>query len=271
MTLTSLVKRTTGFAFHIPQVSWQSVRGIQRRARRVSVREYREPDYPLKKLLTACEPYILPEFRPKYETCESVGFDPKLLIDEHPYNRLLAQDLKRELEACQMIVVFHLNPIEQERRRYAKCAWEHSGMYLRRYNAQTREMGMRHTRFSTLLDIMTERSQLLFMNNLNLKEMISINRKYPEFVMLAGAVDDQLLSRDRILKLRDMPSIDVMRAQLTHTLSLASQTLSQNISYQTSLLSRNLNALVDQQKKSQDSDSNKSVEDKNATTNENPQ
>lgn len=219
-------------------------------SKREWIKKYREPDLRRKKLYAACEPIILPDLRQESEKCEQLH--PLPPIEIHPYDKLLAQDLKNEWESSRMICIFHKNSMTEREHVERRNLFQHQDMLLRYYNTRCVHHYLTGTRFECLKQLFLNGSYhaLLFSKEPNVLKMVKTAKKVQHhLVLLCAVVDDKILSYNEIIKYSELPNLPTLQSHLCHTLSLASQSITQNLAKPLTQLSMSLDQFVKQKEK----------------------
>lgn len=227
-----------------------AARAGQVRWRRIQTRKYKEPDYEKKLMLAVCEPMVQLDRRPMYDKCTGIKLRLNLdkWADPHPWERILANDLRDELSAAQLIAVFHQNAIKQVEQRAVRNMLHKKGFVFRHCNRMVYYLATHETKFATLTPMLSEvqNNVIVTSKSADVAELLKLDKKMHEYTLLYAVVHDRLVRKDELVDISKLPSVDSLRAQLCGTLDHSAQMLSANIGHHLSALSANLEQYVKQ-------------------------
>lgn len=158
--------------------------------------------------------------------------DRQQWLDEtNELEKIFAKHMVEYFEKSKMVAFFHSNSI-------AKCnfrkAWQDGrriGMELKRYSLRVGKHGLRGTQWENCLHFFMDheaehlRQAIMFSPEVNPKQLLKFERKIPEFHLLGAVVENRIVSRDQLVQMVDMPSLDQLRGELVSVLqSPASRT-----------------------------------------------
>lgn len=216
-----------------------------RHKKQVNPRRHVEPDFRRKLMLAICEPIVPRDKRQTSEKCYNLKLKQERPI--HPYDELLAQDLKQELLSSRMICFFHTNVMTKREKREASNQFQHEDLYLRFYNEDVAQLAMSGTKYSSALhlcridDWFVQRDvTMLFGAEPQVNKVLRITRKIPQLILIAAIVDDRFLSVEDFKQYSRLPDLQALRAQVSHTLSLAAQSVVANTSHPVRSLTQSL-------------------------------
>lgn len=178
--------------------------------------------------------------RPDAERCYNLT--PKPPKPDHPYDILLARDMKQELESSQLCCFFHQNPMGSQERRLVKNAFQHEGMMLRYYNRDIARIAMANTKYAPLLHFAVGYHYVvLFAPDLTkISKIKQVLKPYSELIPLGALIDNRRLVTVAELDVLAKTSTDIgiHLAMLSQTLVTAQQRLVGTLQQQSSQLSR---------------------------------
>ena len=208
-------------------------------------RRHVEPDFTRKLMLAICEPVMARDKRQTSDKCFNLQKRTERKI--HPYDKLLAEDMKQELRSSRMICFFHTNVTSNRDRFEARNKFQHEDLYLRFYNEDVAQLAMSGTKYESALhlcrinDWYTQRHvTILFSTEPQVNKVLKITKKIPQLILMAAIIDDRFLSVDDMKEYGRLPDLQTLRAQVCHTLSLAAQSLVGNTSHPVRALAQSL-------------------------------
>ncbi|XP_013782398.1 39S ribosomal protein L10, mitochondrial-like [Limulus polyphemus] len=199
------------------QTPWMQVR----HRGKVRVRNPREPHFPRKLILEATKPVFPKPSQPDWERCKEISITLKEQ-PVHPYEQLLAKELMKELKESRLIAFFHRNPITEEEKKKIRNMLFKQNFHLRTYNNSTVRLALRGTPYESILHLITSHNAMVFSPEDHAVKLLQLDKKMPQFILLGGIIDNRLLSREGFRVYSQLPSLKVMQAQVSATLSIAS-------------------------------------------------
>jgi len=188
-------------------------------------RKHVEPDFRRKQMLAVCEPIFAADKRLPSERCYNL--QPKREREVHPWDRLLAEDMKQELRTSRMICFFHQNVMTNREKKLCANSYQHEHMYLRYYNPDIAQLAMSDTKWAPALHLCSERAvTVLFSDEPRVAKMLKVTKKCPQLILMAAIIDDRFLSVADIKDYNRLPDLQTLRAQLSHTLSMTTRSVS---------------------------------------------
>jgi ribosomal protein L10 len=201
-------------------------------------------------ILAACEPIKSLDRRPNWEKCKQPAFsEANWRNDPHPLEIIYANELKQEMLESKLVAVFHKNAIKAHDMLLAKNALLKKGFKLHSRNHNIYKLASEGTKFDNIGVKWAEsglETVLVTSKEPNVAELLKLSKKWHNLFLLYGFVEDRLLRKDELVEYSQMPSLDVMRAQLCHTLDNSAQAVSGNIGHHLTALSHNLEQYVKQ-------------------------
>lgn len=140
---------------------------------------------------------------------------------ENPYERIIAREVANWFAHSKFVAIFHLNSISAEDMFAARVQFFKQNMHVKAYNRNVLQMALGETRFANVLPLFDAKSCIVFAPEPRLQQLLRIAKRTPQMVLLAGLIEERLLSRTQLTELAAMPSLDVARAQLVAVLQQA--------------------------------------------------
>ena len=155
---------------------------------KINIQKPKPPHFERAKYLALAKPYFAPkEKKSLVETCDRhVKYFNKDV--ENPYQKLIARDVKKYLEASRLVAIFHLNPMDGEEQFKAYVMYKKQGMHLKMYGKKIMELAVCGTRFESILSLFISQTMILFSEEPAIDKLFAISKKFPKLVLLGNAV-----------------------------------------------------------------------------------
>jgi len=160
--------------------------------------------------------------------------------------KFYVEEMMDLFKTSQMVAFYHMNPI-------ARCnfrkAWQNGrriGMELRSFNKRIGRAGLKNTEWENCLHFFPECFDkdhdlpILFSPEVKPKQLISFEKKVPEYFLIGAVIYGRILSRKQVVDLVDVPDLDNQRQQLVALLNANQTKLSSLLQSNQLQLSRNL-------------------------------
>jgi ribosomal protein L10 len=196
-------------------------------------------------LLAVMEPAFRSDRSPDSVKC-SIRESAKTVQAAHPYILLQAQDCRQELKAP-FVYFFHLNPMKGEELHKFKIALLKNDIHLRQPNSEVLQHAVEGTRHAKLYNLLAHFGAFCYSESNKLAFLNRLLKKQSNVFLLGGIVENRIMTKEQLNEYNQMPSLDLMRAQLCHTLSSPSIALHTSINYHLTDLSGSLQRHADHQ------------------------
>lgn len=147
-----------------------------------------------------------------------------------------------------MVGIFHANPISSDDFFKARVIFHQQGIQLKKYGRSILANALEGTNYEVLCKLNESNCfstvYAFCPEHKRVGKMLSILKKIPQFHLLCGVVDGQLLSKNEFTGYATNPGIDVARSQLVNVLNMAGSSIVQNLESHQSQLVRILDAHV---------------------------
>ena len=253
-----LVKSAASKNAHIAAVLGSVVPGPgQVRFRKINITRPHQPNFFRKQLLAVSKPEW-DEHVPIEEehlNCQYVAKkeERKEWLDHvHQLEKFYVQEMMELFNSSSMVAFYHSNPI-------ARCnfrkAWQNGrrlgGMELTKFNYRVGKAGLRGTKWENCLHFFPQcydhndhEQPILFGPEVKPKNLLSFEKKVPEFHLIGAVIHDRILSRAQVMELVNTPALEQQRQELVTILGANQSRLVQLLSGNQSQLSRNLEQYV---------------------------
>jgi len=160
---------------------------------------------------------------------------------EHPYEAIIAREVRSWLDHSQMVGVAHINPISGEDYFKARVAFHKQGMQLKMYGRRIMRKAVTDTKYEALLKLVNTMSfstaYIFCPDHNDVSKMLKVLKKLPQLHLMCGIAENRLMSKNELVSYASMPDIDVVRSQFANVLNLAASQLVQNLeSHQNNLV-----------------------------------
>jgi large subunit ribosomal protein L10 len=185
-------------------------------------------------------------------------------LNENPYETIIAREVFNWFEKSQMVAIVHINPIKGDAMFNAKVLFHKNGIQLKKYGNTIIEKALNGTNYEVLVPMNKNDANstyyLFCTEHKKVAKLLAPLKKVPQMHLLCGIIDGKLLTKNEFTDYAKLPNIDIMRSQLVNVLNLAGNTIVQNLqSHQTNLV-RILDAHVNHNQKSSNSEDDKKSE-----------
>ena len=228
----------------------------QVRFRKINISRPHQPDFFRKQLLAISKPewdeHVPIEAEPLNCQHEARYAEKEVWLDHvNQLEKFYVEELKEMFNSSSMIAFYHSNPI-------ARCnfrkAWQNGrrmgGMELVKYNYRVGKAALRGTEWENCLHFFPQcyekdhEQPILFSSEVKPKNLLSFEKKVPEFHLIGAVIHNRILSRAQVMDLVNTPDLDQQRAELVSILGANQAKLVQLLSSNQSQLSRNLEQYV---------------------------
>lgn len=140
---------------------------------------------------------------------------------ENPYEKLIAKEVANWFDQCKMVAIFHVNSISADEMFKARVAFHKQNMHLKAYGKAIIREAIAGTRYDAILPLFESKNCVVFSPEQKLPQLLKICKKIPQLMLLAGIVEQRLMSKTELSNFATMPSLEMARAQLVAVLQQA--------------------------------------------------
>lgn len=190
---------------------------ISVRYRRINVQKPRKPDHYRAVIEAVAQPkYPWPNQSkmPWTERCAKPFTQSNKEIDDNPYERILAREVKDLFEQSAMVAIFHVNPVKGEMNFKTMKTFKMAEMDYLVYGKSTMKLALDNTNYAAVLNLFQSHSSLVFSNKPQIPKLLKMIKKMPHLILLACIVDGKLLSKSQAVEYGHLVNIDNARARL---------------------------------------------------------
>lgn len=193
---------------------------------KINIQKPRKPHFERQLLIDLSKPkYGTPKYLlPDAALCDRGEKKYAREID-NPFERILANECLNWFNTSKMVIFLHVNAISMEDKMPVFAALSKNNMHLRCYGKKIVSMATTGTRYEAVNHLFTSHQNIIFGQPENVAKMFKIMKKAPQLVIMAGIIQDRLMSKNELLEYSQMQNIDVARSQLCAVLDSAGSSL----------------------------------------------
>lgn len=162
------------------------------------------------------QPTITQECYQKRLEKEFVGAADKVI---NPYEVIIAKEVKNWLDHSKLVAIFHINSINADDLFNVKVAFHKENMHFKAYGISIMKKAMLGNQYEPLLPLFNAKNCIVFSEEAKIAQLLKITKKTPELILLAGVVENRLLSTNELIDLSKLPNLTTARAQLVGVLN----------------------------------------------------
>jgi len=228
----------------------------QLRFRKVNFVKPHQPDFFRKKLLAYSKPYWDEDVKIEDEpnNCKWVEKNEERKRWENHINQLevfYVKEMMELFESSKMIAFYHTNPIANCNFRKAWQNGRRMGMELKRFNIRVGKAGLNGTKWENCIHFFNSfpgdvHEQPILFSTTDDKpwNLLTFEKKVPEFHLLGAVIHGRILSRANVMLLKDIPDLTSQREQLVALLGANQSKLVQMLGSNQQQLSTNLEQYI---------------------------
>lgn len=190
---------------------------IQRRFnRREAIHRYYEPHKFKKHMLAYTEPYQRGDFRPHHEKCKGNHSATTELL---PISKIYVEELLQDLATREFTLFLQHNYIPyQTERPYRNTITKSGGTFISHKNVVLKEVFLNRLGYDKLKNFFITRNSIVVGPLDKMGACVMALRKMPQFLLLAGLIDKEIVTHDQLQMMAAFSNIDQCRASLVATL-----------------------------------------------------
>lgn len=142
-------------------------------------------------------------------------------VVDNPYERIIAKEVSNWFAHSQLVAVYHINSISSEDLFKARVQFFKQNMHLKAYSKHIMKRALADSQYANLLPLFDAKNCVVFAPEQKLAQLLRISKRIPQMVLLAGVVEQRLMSRNQLQEFAALPSLDVARAQLVGVMQQA--------------------------------------------------
>ncbi|XP_011188754.1 39S ribosomal protein L10, mitochondrial [Zeugodacus cucurbitae] len=220
--MSQLLRQVTLLSCRAPIQQSQRFRG------KINIQRPRAPHYERAKVLAAAQylPAEVEEPKKKSACFQRRQRDADI---ENPYIAVIAREVSNWLEHSHMVGFYHLNSIKDDELFSVRVQLHKQNMHLKSYGKKIVQKAVEGTRFEAILPLFESNNCVVFSTQQQVPQLLRITRRVPQMLLLAGIVDERLLSRNEFMEYAKLPGLQAAQGQLVQTLNMAAGNVVQQL------------------------------------------
>lgn len=166
------------------------------------------------------QPTLTEQCAARHAAPKSATVDTRKVV-ENPYERIIAKEVSNWFAHSQLVAVYHINSISSEDMFKARVQFFKQNMHLKAYSKDIMKRALTDSQYANLLPLFDAKNCVVFAPEQKLTQLLRISKRIPQMVLLAGVVEQRLMSRNQLQEFSALPSLDVARAQLVGVMQQA--------------------------------------------------
>ncbi|XP_055943529.1 uncharacterized protein LOC129974402 [Argiope bruennichi] len=199
-----------------------------------------EPHFDRKRMIEVCKPISVPKKIPDWQTCSQA-----VILEEekaHPYETILAKELKQNWESSKMIMFYHLTSLTDRLTRDVRNMFFKKDLFFHIYSPEVVKLAVQETPFTSILHLFESKTALLFCPDQDINKVLQLSKKTPYVILMAGIVEGTFYSKSQLQSLNDALKKDVHQ-QLAQILDYTPSKLVGTINHHSQTLCHYLNEI----------------------------
>ncbi|XP_058062889.1 large ribosomal subunit protein uL10m [Anopheles bellator] len=194
-----------------PMIAFRRFRG------KINIQRPRQPHYERARVLEIVKPfYKKPEFNAPCLEAQRTIEHKKI---DNPYEVIIAREARNWFEQSRLVAFLHINSIRQEDMFKMQVALHRHNVTVKVYGKSIIRKAVLGTKFEAILPLFEAKTALVFCSDeRKINQVLSVLKKTPQVVLLAGIVEGRFLSRNEFVAYAGMPDLTTVRAQLAAVL-----------------------------------------------------
>lgn len=205
----------------IPSVITKRFRG------KVNIQRPRPPHYERARVLAVTQPIYAP--KPVNAKCLR-DLDLEVKREVNPYEGIIAREVFNWFDKSQFIGIFHMNSVTQEELFKLRVELHRKNIALKSYGRRIIDMALTNTKYEHTLPLFETSFCVTFGPEAkSVKDVLKATKKVPQLILLAGVLENRIMSRTEINSYVALPSLQTAQAQLCNVLQSAGSSLVHNV------------------------------------------
>ncbi|XP_063529295.1 large ribosomal subunit protein uL10m [Cydia strobilella] len=219
---------------------------------KINIQKPRKPHFERQLLIDLTKPWYVPPktSMPDIALCDR-GEKRRSEEIDNPFERILARECLNWFNTSKMVVFLHKNSIPMEDKMPIFAALKKNDMHMRTYGKKIVSMATKGTRYKAVNNLFTSHQEIIFGQPASVAKMFNIMKKAPQLVIMAGIIQDRLMSKNELVEFSKLPNLDVARSHLCSILQSAGSTLVGQLNQAQQMLVSNLDQHMELQNKSE--------------------
>lgn len=137
----------------------------------------------------------------------------------HPYQTILARELFERLDTAKMIILCQPQSYTNEEIFKTRVALHQKAIEYKVYGKAIVTEAIAGTKFEAMIPLFDVRTAILYSKEVHVAHTFKVLRKFPQLIVLAGVVEDRLLSKNELVNYSNLQNIQTVRAQFAASLN----------------------------------------------------
>ncbi|XP_049534585.1 39S ribosomal protein L10, mitochondrial [Anopheles darlingi] len=187
---------------------------------KMNIQRPRQPHYERARVLEVVKPYYK---KPSFNApCVEAQLTQETRKVENPYEAIVAREARNWFEQSRLVAFLHVNSIRQEDMFKVQVALHRHQVTVKVYGKSIMQKAVQGTKFEPILPLFEAKTALVFgPEERKINQLLSVLKKAPQLVLLAGIVEGRLLSKQELVAYASMPDLTTVRAQFAAVLESA--------------------------------------------------
>ncbi|XP_067624731.1 large ribosomal subunit protein uL10m [Eurosta solidaginis] len=220
--MSQLLRQVILLSCRTPITQTQRFRG------KINIQRPRAPHYERARVLALVQKYA--EEKKQKDPTKNCFVPRKRNVDaENPYALVIAREVRNWLQHSRMVGLYHLNSIKEDDLFPIRVQLHKKNMHFKAYGKQIMKTAVEGTQFEAILPLFENRTCIVFSTEQHVGQLLRITRRCPQMILLAGIVDERLLSRNEFMAYAQLPGLQAAQGELVQTLNMAASNVVQQL------------------------------------------
>lgn len=149
----------------------------------------------------------------------------------NPYENILAKELFDCFDSAKMVLICHKNSMDAFEFFNFRVAMHKKNIKTKVMSHKIMKGALKDTKFNAMLPLLTDslHSCMLFSDEWNVNDALTVLKKTPKVILLAGTLSDRYMSRNELENYAKLPDLTTVRAQFVATMNLVGGQLTNHL------------------------------------------
>lgn len=203
-----------------PLIQFQRFRG------KINIQRPKVPHYDRALVSAVSQPIFKEPINNKdcFKNIKKSALEPEV----NPYNVIIAREVHNWLEHSKMVGIFHLNSMPSDDIFKVRVALHKQNIHLKSYGKKIIKMATENTPYEAIVELFDSKHCIVFCPEEKVNTLLKITKKVPQMILLAGIVQNTLMSRNEFHKYAQL-NLQTSQVQLVNLLNMAGGKILQNL------------------------------------------
>ncbi|XP_062551089.1 large ribosomal subunit protein uL10m [Armigeres subalbatus] len=200
--------------------SWPPLVSFKRFRGKINIQRPRQPHYERARVIELVKPvYKQPDFNAPCQDAGQSKINQKVV---NPYEKIIAREVRNWLDHSKMVAFIHSNSIRQEDFFKAQVALHRHQISVKSYGKSIIQQAVEGTKYEAIQSLFNVKTVIIFCpDESKIRQLLAVLKKTPQFVLMAGIIQGQFLSKEEFIGFASLPDLTTARAQLAAVLESA--------------------------------------------------